>query len=105
MRQMPGNEIKRRPIMDKNAEVQAVNERRQHPHLRDIYLDARLHIDHFFHQRHDWAVTPVDVLAQRVIHETYPHLASADIRLLVSAIERMHQTLADQEARHQEARH
>jgi len=85
--------------MDMNAEAQPVNERRHYPHLRAIYPEARTHIDHLFHNRHDWAGTPIDVLALRVIHETYPHLHGADIRILVAAIERMHQTLAEQEAR------
>lgn len=86
--------------MDTYAEPQPANERRRHPHLRAIYPEARMHIDHLFHNRHDWAGSPIDFLAHRVIHETYPHLRSEDIRILVSAIERMHLALANQEARH-----
>lgn len=86
--------------MDTNAEPQPANERRRHPHLRAIYPEARTHIDHLFHNRHDWAGSPIDFLAHRVIHETYPHLRSEDIRILVNAIERMHLALANQEARH-----
>lgn len=86
--------------MDQNAEAQITSERRRHPYLRAIYPEARTHIDHLFHNRHDWAGTPIDFLAHRVIHEIYPQLRSEDIRVLVAAIERIHQTLADQDARH-----
>lgn len=86
--------------MDKFAEAQPASERRRHPHLRAIYPEARTHVDHLFHNRHDWAGTPRDFLAHRVIHDTYPHLHSEDIRILVMAIERIHQVLAEQEARH-----
>jgi precorrin isomerase len=86
--------------MDKHAEAQPASERRRYPHLRAIYPEALAHIDHLFHNRHDWANTPVDYLAHRVIHETYPHLHGEDVRILVNAIERMHQALAEQEIRH-----
>ncbi|MDD5389875.1 MAG: hypothetical protein PHD37_11045 [Gallionellaceae bacterium] len=85
--------------MDMNSEPQSASERRQHPHLRAIYPEARIHIDHLFHNRHDWAGSPVDYLAQRVIHENYPHLHGEDVRILVGAIERMHQALAEQQLR------
>lgn len=80
--------------MDTQTEAQARPERRRYPHLRAIYPDARLHIDHLFHNRHDWAGSPLDYLAHRVIHENYPHLASGEVRILVSAIEQVHQALA-----------
>ncbi|OYY92681.1 MAG: hypothetical protein B7Y41_14855 [Hydrogenophilales bacterium 28-61-23] len=83
--------------MDTHTEPQLANERRHHPLLRAIYPQARTHIDHLFHNRHDWAGTPIDILALRVIHETYPHLHSTDIRILVNAIEQMHLALAEQE--------
>jgi hypothetical protein len=86
--------------MEAHIEPQPADERRRHPHLRSIYPEARQHIDHLFHNRHDWAGSPIDFLAQRVIHENYPHLHSDDIRILVGAIERMHQTLAAQESIH-----
>jgi hypothetical protein len=82
--------------MHQTAEPQPVSERRQHPQLRTIYPAARAQIDHLFHYRHDWAGTPVDVLALRVIHEAYPHLHSTEIRTLVAAIERTHEALAKQ---------
>lgn len=85
--------------MDMNTEPQTDVERRQHPHLRAIYPEARIHIDHLFHNRHDWAGSPIDYLAQRVIHENYPHLHGEDVRILVGAIERTHQMLAEQEIR------
>ncbi len=85
--------------MDINSEPQPVNERRRYPHLRAIYPEARIHIDHLFHNRHDWAGSPIDYLAHRVIHENYPHLHGEDVRILVGAIERMHRTLAKQELR------
>lgn len=85
--------------MNTNSEPQPADERRQHPHLRAIYPEARIHIDHLFHNSHDWAGSPIDYLAQRVIHENYPHLQGEDVRILVGAIERMHQTLAKQEVR------
>ena len=85
--------------MESFAEAQPASERRSHHHLRAIYPEARKYVDHFFHNRHDWAGTPIDFLAIRVIHETYPHLRTEDVRCLVMAIERVHQALADQEAR------
>lgn len=85
--------------MDSNSEPQPVDERRRHPHLRAIYPEARIHIDHLFHYSHDWAGSPIDYLAHRVIHENYPYLHGEDVRILVGAIERMHQTLAAQEMR------
>ena len=62
-------------------------DRRTHPHLRAIYGDARVRIDHFFHNASDWAGTPIDYLALRVVHEAYPHLTAHDVRTLVAAIE------------------
>jgi len=84
--------------MDLYAEPQPATERRRHLHLRAIYPDARIHIDHLFHNRHDWADSPIDYLAHRVIHEAYPHLRSNDVRILVGAIERAHRELAEQES-------
>jgi hypothetical protein len=85
--------------MDKQTEAQPAGERRRHPHLRAIYPDARVHIDHLFHNRHDWVDTPIEYLAHRVIHEAYPHLRSEDVRILVGAIEQLHRALAAKEAR------
>lgn len=84
--------------MDKHTEAQPDGERRQHPHLRALYSEARIHIDHLFHNRHDWADSPIDYLAHRVIHEAYPQLNGHDVRILVGAIERVHRGLAEQEA-------
>ncbi len=69
------------------------NERRRHHHLRSIYDDARVRIDHFFHSGTDWANSPMDYLAHRVIHEAYPGLTPQDVRTLVVAIERRYQTV------------
>ncbi len=63
-------------------------ERRIHSHLRAIYQDACVRIDHFFHDSGNWAGTPIDYLALRVVHEAYPDLTTKDVRLLVCAIER-----------------
>ena len=52
-------------------------ERRTHPHLRAVYSDARIRIDHFFHDSSNWAGTPIDYLALRVVHEAYPDLRDA----------------------------
>lgn len=62
-------------------------ERRNHPHLRELYPDARVRIDHFFHAARDWAGSPIDYLALRVIHEAYPELTPDEVRTLVEAIE------------------
>ncbi len=83
--------------MDTQNEPQqlgADSERRRNPHLRAIYTDASKHIDHLFHSRHDWAGSPIGYLAHRIIHEAYPHLGSSDVRILVNAIERVHQMQA-----------
>lgn len=80
-------------------EQPGAQERRHHPHLRAIYPDARIKIDHLFHDRHDWAGSPIDYLAQRAIHESWPHLQGQDVRILVDAIERVHLKLAEQNLR------
>lgn len=67
------------------------NERRRHHHLRVIFQEARARIDHFFHADPDWANSPRDYLAHRVVHEAYPSLTSQDVRTLVTAIERGYQ--------------
>jgi len=89
--------------MDTQTEPQqygARSERRRYHHLRAIYPDACKHIDHIFHNRHDWAGSSIDYLAHRLIHETYPHLGSGDVRILVGAIERVHQAQATVKIRH-----
>lgn len=63
------------------------NERRRHPHLRAIYEEVRGRIDHFFHSGTEWANSPMDYLAHRVVHEAYPDLTTQDVRTLVTAIE------------------
>jgi hypothetical protein len=73
-------------------------ERRTHPQLRAIFSDARIRIDHFFHDSNNWAGTPIDYLALRVVHEAYPDLSTQDVRTLVAAIERRY----EQEQRQQE---
>ena len=85
--------------MNAPAESRPDNERRCHLQLRVIYDEARTHIDHLFHHRHDWAGSSIDILAHRVIHEHYPHLRGNDVRILVSAIERVNQTDAEQTTR------
>ena len=67
-------------------------ERRTHPHLRSLYTDARIRIDHFFHDSNNWAGTPIDYLALRVVHEAYPDLSTEDVRTLVAAIERRYES-------------
>ena len=74
---------------DRDGTIQV--ERRIHPHLRSIFSDARLRIDHFFHDSNNWAGTPIDYLALRVVHESYPDLSTQDVRLLVAAIERRYE--------------
>lgn len=73
-------------------------ERRAHPRLRAIYHDANALIDHFFRHRHEWAGSSINYVAQRVIHEHYPTLSAEDVLLLVSAIERVHRAMGDEEA-------
>lgn len=79
--------------MQTSADDQGVyhHERRRHPHLRAIYEEVRERIDHFFHSGTEWANSPMDYLAHRVVHEAYPQLTSQDVRLLVTAIERGYQ--------------
>ncbi len=67
------------------------NERRRNPHLRKIYPDARVRIDHFFHAANGWAGSPIDYLALRVIHEAYPELTTQEVRVLMEAIETQYQ--------------
>jgi hypothetical protein len=81
--------------MENQSNERAVTERRQHHNLRAIFDDALHRIDHFFHQRTDWAGSSIDYLALRVIHEAYPGLSHEDVRILASAIERRVQDAAD----------
>ncbi|HYP68329.1 MAG TPA: hypothetical protein VEP67_08755 [Thiobacillaceae bacterium] len=62
-------------------------ERRKNARLRTIFPDARIRIAHFFHGHNDWVESSIDYLAQRVVHESYPDLSSAEIRSLITAIE------------------
>jgi hypothetical protein len=66
-------------------------DRRTHPQLRAIFSDARIRIDHFFHDSSNWAGTPIDYLALRVVHEAYPDLNTQDVRTLVAAIEQRYE--------------
>ncbi|MCP5277887.1 MAG: hypothetical protein H6935_05920 [Thiobacillus sp.] len=75
-------------------------ERRTHPHLRAVYSDARIRIDHFFHDSSNWAGTPIDYLALRVVHEAYPDLSTQDVRTLVAAIERRYEQEQRQDQDH-----
>lgn len=77
------------PRIDSSGVIQV--ERRVHPHLRAIFNDARIRIDHFFHDSNNWAGTPIDYLALRVVHEAYPDLSTQDVRTLVAAIERRYE--------------
>lgn len=90
--------------MNRAAEtVGGGTERRTHPHLRAIYQDACARIDHFFHDSSNWAGTPIDYLALRVVHEAYPDLDTKDVRVLVCAIERHYvqaRRVQQQEARY-----
>jgi hypothetical protein len=63
-------------------------ERRHNGRLRSIFPEARIHIGHFFHGSHDWADSSVEYLAQRVVHESYPELGTAEVRILITAIKR-----------------
>lgn len=63
-------------------------DRRQNLRLRTIYDDARGRIEHCFHHRQDWAGSSIDHLALRIVHEAYPDLTAAEVRVLVEAIER-----------------
>ncbi len=73
-----------RPLADDPFMV----ERREHYHLRTLYNDARTRIAHFFENHADWAGSPIDYLACRLLHETYPELTSHEVVTLVGAIER-----------------
>jgi hypothetical protein len=86
--------------MSTNAEREGAIQvdRRSHPHLRAIFNDARIRIDHFFHDSHNWAGTPIDYLALRVVHEAYPELSTQDVRTLVAAIERRYEQEIAQQA-------
>lgn len=74
--------------MDMVTRGAAVSERRRNTKLRAIFPDARIRINHFFHKHDEWAGSPIDYLALRVIHEAYPELSSEDVRVLMNAIER-----------------
>jgi hypothetical protein len=79
--------------VDRDEGIQV--DRRTQPHLRAIYNDARIRIDHFFHDSHKWAGSPIDYLALRVIHEAYPELSTHDVQTLVAAIERHYERQFD----------
>lgn len=83
--------------MNNQSEVQntgAQSERRKYPHLRAIYDEARQHIDHLFRGKREPTSGPMDRIAHRIIQQRYPNLSSDDIRILVGAIERVHQVFA-----------
>ncbi len=70
-------------------------ERRSRPHLRNIYEEARRHLDRIFRDRQPTDDSQADIEAHRIMHERYPHLGGDDIRVLVAAIRRVHQVLDD----------
>lgn len=63
-------------------------DRRHDARLRAICPDARIRIAHFFHGSHDWVEGTLEYLAQRLVHESYPDLTTAQVRILITAIER-----------------
>ncbi len=63
-------------------------ERRQNARLRSIFPDARTRVAHFFHGSRDWVDGTLEYLAQRVVHESYPDLSTAEVRILIAALER-----------------
>jgi hypothetical protein len=64
----------------------STTERRHNARLRAVFPDARHRIAHFFHGSHEWVDSSVEHLAQRVVHESYPDLNTAEVRILISAI-------------------
>ena len=68
-------------------------ERRRHPHLRNIYEEARRHLDHIFREHESPADSQAEIEAFRIMQERFPHLGSDDIRILVAAIQRVHEVL------------
>ncbi len=66
----------------------SVIERRHNAKLRLIFPDACNCISHFFRGSHDWVDSSVEYVAQRVVHESYPDLSPAEVRILIAAIER-----------------
>lgn len=71
-----------------DAEGNPQPDRRTNLKLRSIYDEARGRLDHFFHDKGDWAGSSIDYLALRIIHEAYPDLSPEEVRTLVAAIER-----------------
>lgn len=63
-------------------------ERRQHPHLRAVFDDAKERVERFFHATESWVGSSIEHLALRLVHEAYPDLSSQEVRILVAAIER-----------------
>jgi hypothetical protein len=70
-------------------------ERRRHPHLRTIYEEAQRHLDHIFRDRQSPEESQAEIEAHRIMQERYSHLGNDDIRILVAAIQRVHQVLDD----------
>lgn len=63
-------------------------ERRKSPYLRALYPEVSVRIAQRFEKRSDWLGNPIDYLALRMVHESYPQLSSEEVRTLVGAIER-----------------
>jgi hypothetical protein len=66
------------------------NERRRNYQLRAIFDVASTRIAHLVDAEEEWRDPPLEYLAQRLIHESYPHLSADEVRILVGAIERKH---------------
>jgi len=64
------------------------NERRHNYQLRAIFDVASTRIEHLIGTDDAWHDPPLEYLAQRLIHESYPHLGADEVRILVAAIER-----------------
>lgn len=63
-------------------------DRRNNARLRSIFPDARIRMSQLFRGSLNLRDNPLEFLAERWVHETYPELSAADIRLLVCAINR-----------------
>lgn len=64
------------------------NERRRNYQLRAVFDVASTRIAHLFDSDEERRDMPLEYLAQRLIHESYPHLSADEVRILVGAIER-----------------
>ncbi|NMF91142.1 hypothetical protein [Aromatoleum petrolei] len=78
------------------ATPSGLQERRSHPRVREIFIEACELIMPFFARENRWGNSTLDHLAYRVLRDHYPELSFEEVHVLVVAAHRVHATRGQQ---------